>query len=126
MERAIELYACIQLLIIGLSHLLQPRAWVAFFVILREKGLPGVFVNGFLSLLFGSFIVAFHNVWTGLPMVLTLLGWAQVIKALMSFVAPQVGLRGMQRVSLERTSEFRAAGVAFLCLGGLMAYVLHG
>ena len=27
MERAIEIFAAIQLLIIGLSHLLQPRAW---------------------------------------------------------------------------------------------------
>jgi len=65
------------LLVIGLSHVAQPRAWVEFFVWLRGKGHAGVFVNGFLSLGFGSFIVAFHNVWNGLPVILTLLGWGK-------------------------------------------------
>ncbi|MFN2563748.1 MAG: hypothetical protein ABR499_01885 [Gemmatimonadaceae bacterium] len=65
-ERAIELYAAVNFLVIGLSHLLQPRAWVDFFVWLRTKGHTGVFLNGMLSLAFGSIIVAFHNVWAGL------------------------------------------------------------
>jgi hypothetical protein len=123
-ERSIELYACLQFLIIGLSHVLQPRVWVAFFVMLREQGHAGVFVNGFISLIFGSLVVAFHNVWTGLPAVLTVVGWAQVVKAAMSFAAPQVGMRGLQRVAVERAWEFQAAGAVFLALGGLMAYVL--
>jgi hypothetical protein len=123
-ERAVELYACIQFVVIGLSHLLQPRAWVEFFVLLRGKGHAGVFANAFLSLLFGSFIVSFHNVWTGWPVVLTLLGWAQVIKATMSFIAPQIGMRGMQRVAIERAWEFQVAGIFFLILAGVMGYVL--
>ena len=124
MERSIELYASVQFLIIGLSHVVQPRVWVAFFVALREQGLAGVFVNGFISLLFGALVVAFHNVWTGLPVVLTVIGWAQVFKALMSFVVPQVGMRGLQRVAVDRAWEFQAAGGVLLALGGLMAYVL--
>ena len=71
MERAVEVFAAVQFLVIGLSHVFQPRVWVEFFTWLRGKGYAGVFVNGFLSLGFGAFIVAFHNVWTGLPMVLT-------------------------------------------------------
>ena len=38
MERATEIFAAIQLLVIGLSHVFQPRAWVEFFLWLREKG----------------------------------------------------------------------------------------
>ena len=124
MERAVELLACIQFLIIGLSHLFQPRAWASFFMILREKGSPGVFFNGFLSLIAGSLIVSFHNVWSGLPMVLTIVGWMQLIKAVTSFVAPQLAMRSLQRVSMERAWEFRVAGAMFLALSGLMAYVL--
>ena len=41
MERSIEVLACVQFLIIGLSHLIQPRAWVQFFVMLRDKGHTG-------------------------------------------------------------------------------------
>jgi hypothetical protein len=124
MERAIEIYAGIQFLVIGLSHLLQPRAWVDFFVLFRGQGLPGVFANAFLSLIFGSIIVGFHNVWTGLPMVLTLIGWAQIVKALVGFVLPQVSMRGLQRVSMERAWEFQAGGVIFLVLAALMGYLV--
>ena len=102
MQSTIELLACIQFLVIGLSHLVQPRVWVAFFVALREKGPVGVFVNGFLSLWFGSLIVAFHNVWTGLPVILTVIGWIEVVKAAVRFVAPQLATRRLQRIAIER------------------------
>jgi len=124
MEQAIQIYAAVQFLVIGLSHTFQPRAWVDFFIWLRGKGHAGVFVNGFLSLIFGSVIVGFHNVWTGLPMVLTLIGWAQVIKALVSFVMPQWGMRGLQRVSYDRAHEFVVGGLVFLALSALMLYIV--
>ena len=124
MERAIEVYAGVQFLVIGLSHLLQPRAWVDFFVVLREKGNAGVFANAFLSLVFGSVIVGFHNVWTGLPMVLTLIGWAQIVKSLVGFVLPQLSMRSLQRVSADRAWEFQVGGVVSLAISGLMAYLV--
>lgn len=122
--KAIEVLAGLQFLVIGLSHLLQPRAWVKFFVLLREKGDAGVFANSFLSLWFGSLVVVFHNVWSGLAVVLTVIGWAQLVKALVGFVAPRVSMRGLQRVSVERAWEFQVAGVLFLILSGLMAYLV--
>ena len=122
--KAIEVLAGLQFLVIGLSHLLQPRAWVEFFVLLREKGDVGVFANSFLSLWFGSLVVVFHNVWTGLAVVLTVIGWAQLVKALVGFVFPRVSMRGLQRVSAERAWEFQVAGVLFLILSGLMAYLV--
>lgn len=124
MEQAIEIFAAVQFLVIGLSHIVQPRVWVEFFTWLRSKGNAGVFANGFLSLIFGSIIVAFHNVWTGLPVVLTVIGWAQIIKALVSFVVPQWGMRGLQRVSYDRAHEFVVGGFFFLALSGLMLYVI--
>src|SRR6478735_4783437 len=70
-------------------------------------GRAGVFLNGFLALGFGSLVVAFHNIWTGLPVVLTIFGWAQVLKGFVSFVAPRIALRGLSRVSSSErgTSE---------------------
>lgn len=124
MERAVELYAAIQFLIIGLSHIVQPRVWVEFFIVLREKGRVGVFANGFLSLLFGSLVVSFHNVWTGWAAVLTLIGWAQVVKAAVSFIAPAYAMRSLQRVSVDRAWEFQVPGVIFVGLGGLMLFLL--
>ena len=124
MEKAIELFAAVNFLVTGLSHVLQPRSWVEFFVWLRSKGHSGVFVNGLLSLGFGSIVVAFHNVWSGLPMVLTIVGWAHVAKALLIFAAPQFGMRSLERVSPERANEFVAAGGVLLALSALMWYLV--
>ena len=123
LHQAIEVFAAINLLGIGLSHLVHPHVWVEFFTWLREKGRAGMFVEGFLSLSFGAVIVAFHNIWSGLPVVLTLLGWGQVLKGLVRFVAPQLSLRLYQRLTPERAWLFRVAGVVALALGCLFAYM---
>jgi uncharacterized protein YjeT (DUF2065 family) len=118
MEQAIQLFAAIGFLVIGLSHLAQPRAWVAFFQALAARGTTGVFLEGFLLLNFGAIVVAFHNVWHGPAIVLTLVGWAQVLKGLGRFVAPQLGLRVMQRVSAERAWHFQVGGAFALLVSG--------
>jgi hypothetical protein len=124
MERAVQIYAIVQLTVIGLSHVLQPHAWVDFFVMLRERGKAGVFAIAFLSLTFGSLIVAFHNVWSGLPVVLTLVGWAQVLKATIYFLFPAFGLRKLQIPSHERAHLFVYPSVIFFVIAGLLAYHL--
>lgn len=122
MERAIQVYAIINFAAIGLSHAFRPRAWVAFFVYLRERGEAGVFATAFLSLIFGSLVVAFHNVWSGIPIVLTIIGWAQVLKATLYFAFPAFGLRRLQMPSPERANMFVAPGILFLALAALLGY----
>ncbi len=124
MERAIQVFAMINLVTVGLSHVLQPRAWAEFYVALRDKGDRGVFVVGFMSLAFGSLIVAFHNVWSGLPMVLTILGWSQVLKGLVYFTVPSYGLRKLGIVDIERARMFVWPGLALLVIAGLLGYHL--
>lgn len=80
MESAIERFTVLSYLIIGLSHILQPRVWVQFFLNLRDKGEAGIFAIAFLHLPLGLLIVSFHNVWTGIPAVVTVVGWANVLK----------------------------------------------
>jgi hypothetical protein len=120
MEQATQVLAAISFLVIGLSHLGQPKAWVAFYQALAARGTPGVFLEGFLLLNFGAIIVAFHNVWHGPALVLTLIGWAQVLKGVGRFLAPQVGLRVMQRVTPERAWYFQIGGVVALLVSGFL------
>ncbi len=63
----------------GISHILAHRTWAKFFIWLRSREEPGAFVVAFLSLGMGSIIVSFHPVWSGIPLILTLFGWSQVI-----------------------------------------------
>jgi hypothetical protein len=120
MQQATQLFAAISFLVIGLSHLGQPKAWVAFYQALSARGAPGAFLEGFLLLNFGAIIVAFHNVWHGPALVLTLIGWAQVLKGAVRFLVPEVGLRVMRRVSPERAWHFQAGGAVALLLSGFL------
>jgi hypothetical protein len=124
MERAIEILAVIQLTVIGFSHIVHHRAWAEFFVWLRSKGTAGVFANGFLSLTAGSLVFSFHRVWSGIPLVLTVFGVLNLVKAAVCFLFPEVALRSMQRVSLERSREFVVAGVVSLVVATVTAYGL--
>lgn len=64
----------------------------------------------------GGLIVASHDVWVDDAVILTLIGWAQVVKALVSFCLPAVAMRGLSRVSDERAWEFQLGGTVFLAL----------
>ena len=117
--RASWLYAIINLTVIGISHVLRPRVWVDFIVLLRERGEAGVFAVAVLNLVFGSIIVAFHNVWSGLGLVLTLLGWVNVVKALLYFMFPAFGLRKLQFLSHERANLVVGGGFLSLLLAAI-------
>jgi uncharacterized protein YjeT (DUF2065 family) len=124
MELAIQKLAIVNFLVIGLSHIIQPRAWAQFFIDIREKGATGSFIIAFIHFPLGALIVAFHNVWHGLPMILTFIGYALVLKGLFYFIFPQRGLKSLSRVSLEKSWEFVAGGVFSIGLSGLLTLML--
>jgi hypothetical protein len=125
MERSVEVLAIVCFGVIGLSHILQHKAWAEFFILLRGKGEAGAFVDGFLNLPLAGFIVGFHNVWSGIPLVLTLVGWALIIKSVIRFCAPQQALRLIARVSLERSWEFQIAGAFLVAVAALLGYGIY-
>ena len=124
LERSVEILMVIQLGLIGASHVVHHRAWAEFFVWLRAKGDSGAFLNGFLSLATGSLIVGFHRVWSGIPLVLTVFGILNLLKAANCFLLPASATRSMNRVAVERSHEFIVAGVVSLALSRLVAFHL--
>ena len=116
LTRAVEVYASVHFTVMGLSHLVRPSAWVQLFELLRDQGAPGVFAHGLLSLFFGATIVSFHDVWAGPGAALTVAGWLYVAKAVARFLAPDVQLASLKRVSDARKWELQIAGAAYLLL----------
>ncbi len=125
MERGVEIFVAINFLVIGISHLIQPDAWVDFFKLLRSHGRIGSFANGFLSLSFGSIILSFHWVWDGvIPSIVTCLGLAQVIKSIVAFGSPNISLRTMHSPMAQKTLGYRVGGIICLAFSGLLMYHL--
>ena len=125
MERSVEILAVILFGVIGLSHVVQPKAWAHYFIFVRSKRETGAFIDGFTHLPLAALIIGFHNVWSGIPAVLTVLGWAFLIKSILRFCLPSHGLRMMERVSVERAWEFQVAGVILVLLAGLLGYGVY-
>lgn len=124
MEEAIEKLAVICFFLIGVSHIVQPRVWAEFFIGVRERGEAGAFINAFIHFPLGALIVAFHNVWHGIPMVLTLIGYGLLLKGFINFVFPKIGLKTLERVSAKNAWGFVVAGFFSIGIAVLFLYSL--
>jgi hypothetical protein len=124
MERSVEILAVVQFFIVGFSHALRPHAWIDLFTRLHDRGHAGVFVHGFLSLGMGSLILGFHNVWTGIPAMLTLVGYLYTFKATMCFVFPETQMKTLGRVSHERPHELAIVGLVYIVVASVLSYSL--
>ena len=122
MELAVTKLAMICFLVTGVSHIVQPRVWAQFFIDLNHKGEVGSFLNALLHFPLGVIIVSFHNVWHGLPIVLTLIGWGLVLKSFIHFVFPKYGMKVLARVSIERSWEFVVAGWFSVGISGWLLF----
>jgi hypothetical protein len=122
MELAVTRLAIICFFVIGVSHIVRSRVWTQFFIDLHGKGEVGSFLNALLHFPLGVLIVSFHNVWQGLPIVLTLIGWGLVLKSFIYFVFPRYGLKMLARISLERSWESVVAGIFSLGISGLLIF----
>ena len=125
MELAVTKLAIICFFVTGMSHIVQPRVWAKFFMDMYAKGDVGSFLNALLHFPLGVVIVSFHNVWSGLPIVLTLIGWGLVIKSFIYFVFPSYASKMLARVSMERAWEFVIAGIFSVAISALLTYTLY-
>ncbi|MEY2518353.1 MAG: hypothetical protein QOF24_112 [Verrucomicrobiota bacterium] len=89
---------------------------------LREKQEVGSLLNGLVHFPLGAFIVAFHNVWHGMPMLVTAIGWGLVLKSTIYFVYPRHGVRMLSTIKMERSWHFVVAGVFSVVLAGVILY----
>jgi CDP-diglyceride synthetase len=124
LEQGVEKLAMIGFFVTGVSHVCQPRVWAQFFIDIRNKGETGSFINAFIHFPLGALIVAFHNVWRGAPLVLTLIGYSLLLKSAIYFVFPKRGLKILSRVSLDKSWEFVVAGVFSIALSIFLLFVV--
>lgn len=115
------LIAVMALIFLGLSQLYATHLWQSYYAWLGSMGQTGVRFNGVISLMIGGLIVAFHNVWSGPPVLLTIIGWVLLLESVLCFVAPKAGLAGLVEMDRELQGRVvKGTGVAFIVIGGVL------
>jgi hypothetical protein len=89
----------------GVGHAIEASA--------QDRGT--LFVWGILALLIGAIVVVLNNMWTsGLPLLVTILGWLAIVKGVFILILPNAA------ASLYR--KFNKSGILVFC--GLVVFVL--
>ena len=121
LDLLIERWFAIGFLVFGLSHMLHPDKWTAVFLPLRERATSGLLLATF-TLPIGLMVTLAHNIWVvGLPVIVTLTGWAMIVKSLLYLFLPRaVFLVTPDARRMPR--GFRIAGATAILLGVLLCY----
>lgn len=100
--------------VVGIAMVVNSKSVVgAIEESVSHKGV--VFLWGLLALFMGAVIVSVNNTWTsGLPLLITILGWLALIKGVFILLAPAAA------VALYR--KFSKGGMVVFC--GVVAFVL--
>lgn len=124
MERGVEIFAGINFVVMGISHIVAPAAWKEFFTVLHSKGVAGSIFNCLLSIGMGAFIVAFHPGFDGIvPSVLTIYGWASILKGTVYLIFPHLGVKSIGTPTRKEPKLFIIPGIVLLTLGvALLVY----
>ncbi len=117
LTRAVEVFVSINLIALGASYILRPADWRAFIEHLQSKGAAGSLTVAFLAMGIGSFIVAFHNVWGGVPTILTVYGWLALAKGAVYALVPGLAQKGMDTALGMGAGLWRAGGVLVAAIG---------
>lgn len=127
LTRAVEVYMSIIFIVAGMSYLVRPDAWREFLAHLESKGSAGSLTAAALSLVTGSFIVAFHNVWGGIPTILTVFGWVGLAKGAVFAVFPELTRKRFAMAQRMGNGLWRTAGALWVAVGVLvLQYALRG
>ena len=116
-------FACV---LMGISHIVQPGMWRDYFTVLHGEGPRAIVTRTFVLEFWPALIiVAFHQVWSGPGIVLTLYGWALLTKCTLSILWPRIGLRSLA-MAQKGDKGFVIGGVGLMLVGVAAGAALVG
>jgi len=110
------------LMLIGLSHLVQPQLWVRFFEVVKQTGVAGLIIP-ICTLPFGLVLVVGHNLWVwDWPLFLTIAGWGITIKCTLYLLVPGLADWVLARNVAKSPRSYRTSGAIMALLGGIVTW----
>jgi uncharacterized protein YjeT (DUF2065 family) len=111
MEHAVAFMMGTSALAIGFSFLIRWKDWSEYLRRVRGQGRPAALMIGYLHLIIGTFIVAFHWKWEGLPLLLTLLGVKAIAEGFVYTLFPNGMLAMLAWYEPHHRALLRLAGI---------------
>ena len=104
----------ITLIVLGLSMIFNKKETTLVIEELVEKK-SSMWLAGFITLILGTVYVSLNNIWTsGLPLVITILGWLTLIKGASILIFPNLTTHYYKKVNKESIFVFSGVIVFFL------------
>jgi uncharacterized protein YjeT (DUF2065 family) len=117
MEQAVEFMLGITFTILGLSYVVRTSAWISWLEHLKGEHRRGSLPIGIACLLTGTFIVSFHWVWEGLPLLTTAIGVLCIIKGAIYLLFPQWLPIKIKILENNFTPILRVSGILVMIIG---------
>jgi uncharacterized membrane protein YvlD (DUF360 family) len=110
----------IMFVVMGLSMLFQKKYMLSVVEeLVQSKSF--MWIGGFMALTMGAVMITLNNVWTsGLPLVITVLGWLALIKGAFFLLLPDTAVSYYKKVNKEW--KFVLAGLVVLILGLVLLF----
>lgn len=123
MAAMVEYMMGLILLAFGVSLLLRADDWAAWMQTLEQRGRAMSLTIGSITLVFGAFIVAFHSIWHGIPLILTIIGWIAVLEGVVYLLFPQTFPLVLRAYLKCSRVALRISGALSIALGLALLYV---
>ena len=109
-------------LLIGLSHLIQPRLWVRFFQRLERTELAAAIIPMY-TLPVGLLLIVGHNIWIwDWPLFLTIAGWMMTLKSALYLLIPIAADRMLASRLAKTERSYQVAGAIIAFFGGALTF----
>ncbi len=122
MELSVQFMTAVSLIILGLSYLSATKDWIMWLEHLERKANRASLSLGLINLLIGSFILGFHWIWQGWPLLVSLIGAIALLKAGLYLLYPAWLPKKLSKLHKQLANWLKSAGVLFVLLGVL---ILH-
>jgi hypothetical protein len=110
-------------LLLGLSHLFQPKLWVRFFEVVRATGVAA-FIIPMYTLPFGLVLIAGHNLWVwDWPLFFTIAGWGMTIKSALYLLIPGLADHMIETKMARTPLNYQIAGAVMAVFGAILTWL---
>ena len=122
MEQAVQFVAGVGFLILGLSWLFRAQDWAVWFRHIQQEDRRKALSIGTAGLIVSAMIVGAHPVWTGIPLLLTLVGVAGILESTLYLMFPGALPRILSWYGPRYQGALMFFGFLMIFFGSLILY----